>query len=307
MKRVLVATVTTVIMVATSLAFLASCATMELVTETESPAIEAVNQLDSIGVTLMRMRVRGMMDIVFDKGNAPYYAQREDPGFGTYGIVEHNVFSDIMSVAQRSSVDFQRHAQETWIAYLTGQKEYTYDYGSLRGGVGSVTNVTPDGTILGVTQQIDPVDVVVASYLIAPRQTEAAIDEAVAAYDGDAFLAGTIDMSIGVIHALMPTDRRLRPDYFYLYSETYAEWFMHDADSGEPLFDSTESPIEYPQIELGFFVELPVDPGDFDGLDRLLRSREFDQYIEMAIDDAISHQIYKLAPYEREYLQRVEE
>jgi hypothetical protein len=290
-----------------SVALLASCATMELVTQAEQPAMDAINQFDSLGITLMRMSQRGLIDLAIRTEGQRYWAQKEDPGFGTYGIVEYDIFSD-WSIAQRTARDFQAYTQDTWIAYLTGQKEYTFDYGSLRGGVGSITNVAEDGTLFRASQQIDPIDIAVESYLIAPRQAEAAISEVVAAYDGDVFMAGTLRLSIGVIHVMTSADHRLTPGYFYLYSDSYADsWAIHDAGTGEPLFDATESPVDYPKIQLGFFMELPVDPDDFDALESFIESRGFDDYIKQAIDDAISREIYKLAPYGREFLQRVEE
>ncbi|MFW5776243.1 MAG: hypothetical protein ACOCZB_03030 [Spirochaetota bacterium] len=252
----------TVVILAVAVA-IAGCVSMEMVTRTEDPAVPAVNELESIGVTKPRIAAGGLLDVAMRIGEQRYWAQRNEPSIG--------------------------------------------DYGSFA-GVGSISNVSEDGTPLRTPQRIDPIDIHVEFVLLDPRRGQEQLEQVVEEYDGDAFIAGTLNLNVGVIEVFTAEDRWFQDGYFYLQSDSWFEWEMYDAETGESLFISDDSGVEYPSLEMmGTFRELPVRPGDQDGLDEFLRSAELDDYIRQAIDEALVFNLYEIAPYSHESLQPVEE
>ncbi|MFP4115520.1 MAG: hypothetical protein ACLFUA_14225, partial [Spirochaetales bacterium] len=74
----------TVVILAVAVA-IAGCVSMEMVTRTEDPAVPAVNELESIGVTKPRIAAGGLLDVAMRIGEQRYWAQRNEPSIGDYG------------------------------------------------------------------------------------------------------------------------------------------------------------------------------------------------------------------------------
>jgi hypothetical protein len=285
-----------------------SCGTMQQVTVQEMPVIAQAAQIGSIGVAKMKAfsTSTSFEGLSIRIGAERYWGDlQEDMYLGTYGVI----FINALQENDLSGNMYSDYLQESWLSALIGKREYSHDYGSFKTGFGTVSNVTPEGTLLGGFQNVIALDEVVDLRLLKAKEYAAAIEKLKRVSDIDSVLACRADLGLSVIEIIQPYQMGDTKGDFYLKSEILLTWQVTDRVTGEELFhDVVKTDVNYsPASYGGVMVKLPADPGDVDALRTFVLGKDFSTIVEALIDDVVSGEMYKFLPFSRTYLERVED
>lgn len=295
-----------VIVCAALVALLTGCGTFQEVSVHEAPGIEQAAALTSVGVARGDTLTSGVYTSGLKIGEARYWKTDEDMDYGKFGVVHLNALKE----AGLEGAMFSDFVRDLWIEYLAGNRDYNFQYASLKAGAGRMSNRNAEGERSAGIGSVVPLDDVLAFRLFKNNTDAKEILAACSGKNVEAVLASNFDISSSIVEITVPNQMMDKQGDFYALFSVNIKWKMFDAATGEELFDhdgAEDNGYTMPPAAARKWIKLPVDPGDLSGMNAYIRGSEYESTVRQEIANFLEAELYKLTPHYRTYFQKVEE